>query len=334
MPTKGHRRFDENGRFKIKNPYLEDFIRITSSHSYRRLAYKTQAISLPDSPHISTRLVHTNEVINISMIIAEMLGLNRELCMAIAAGHDIGHVPYGHLGERALSELAKKELGKEYEFKHNIYSVVMAQHIEKKLNLTHETLEGMLYHSRGSGKLTANKAALKEYNAVMYADKIAYVLSDFDDALRTEYLAEKDTPAFVKKLGSNIYERKDKVIEALVEESMKKNLVEFEDCETAKNFNRMFKYLYDEIYPQCNRKSQTDSIFRICEFFAERKEFINVNPIIAYSLLTDNEAYELSSLFLKPRHIPRSRIEHFGVFEYLPLLRAEKIDYTDPDLDW
>ncbi len=333
----GRRKKPENGELKMNNPFLEDYIRITRSSAFRRLAFKTQAISLPDNPHTSSRLVHTNEVLNLSLIISEQLGLNKELCMAIAAGHDIGHVPYGHLGERALTELSAQKLGENVKFRHNVYGVIIAQEIENRgrgFNLTHETLEGIFQHSRGSGPYTSHPNIHQEYNVVMYADKIAYLFSDLEDAIRSEQLEEKDVPDFAAKFGKTTEERKMSAIKALLEESKAKGYVIFEEGPLSKEFDQLKSYMYTEIYPECNNDHQTDSIKRICEFFGKRKEFAGVDPIVTFSLLTDNETYYMGKLLLRSKRIPKSKIDHLGVFEYLPFLEGKKIDYTKPNLDW
>ena len=161
----------------MKDPFKEDFVRIIQSKAYRRLPYKTQVISLPDCVHVRTRAIHTNEVIGISSRIADRLGLNLSLCEAIAAGHDIGHTPYGHAGEEVLSKFGVKP------FNHALNGVLIAQHIERNgmgLNLCHETLEGMLNHSRGAGKLAIVNSKPAEYSVVMFSDKIAYTFSDLN----------------------------------------------------------------------------------------------------------------------------------------------------------
>lgn len=333
----GRRKNKENGELKMKNPYDEDYIRITKSPAFRRLAYKTQAISLPENPHTSSRLVHTNEVIRLSMIIAEQLGLNVELCRAIAAGHDIGHVPYGHLGERALTELGINKWGKDFKFEHNKYGIIVAQEIEnqgKGLNLTHETLEGMILHSRGSGPFISDPKIPQEYNVVMFADKIGYLFSDLEDAIRSKQITEEEIPDFVKKIGNSFEDKKSTIIKALLNESKERNYVVFEQGEFSQEFEKLRQYMYNEIYPECDNNHQTDSIKRICEFLGTRKEFAGVDPLITFSLLTDTEIYHLGKLLLKSRKVPQGQIDQFGVFEYLPYLQNKEINYTNPDLNW
>ncbi len=327
------RRYKENNTFHSANPYFEDFVKITGSNAFKRLAYKTQAISLPETPHISTRQVHTIEVINLSMRIALLLGLNRELCMAIAAGHDIGHVPYGHLGERALTDLGKKRYGDNYKFRHNIFSVIVAQHIEK-LNLTKDTLKGMFLHSRGSGELTVNQGLPQEFNVVMFADKIAYMFSDLEDAMSAELIDEASLPESVKNLGSTVEERRNKVIHALIEESKRKGYVVFSEGPIFEDFDKLKKFMYEQIYPGCDRYHQVDSIKRICEFFAQREEFKGVDPLLIFALLTDKEVFDLGVMLLKPRKIKKSEIEKLSVFEYLDDLKGKQLDCRDVDLDW
>jgi dGTPase len=168
------------------NPYFIDREKIRLSKSLRRLEDKTQVfIDHRSNPHIRNRRSHTDEVVSIAVYIAQILGLNVYLVEAIALGHDIGHSPYGHLGERIIGELSGRD------FRHYIMSVVIAQFIErngKGLNLSWEVLEGIANHSRGAGGLKINPDLPLEYAVVMLADKVAYTFSDLNDALRCGYL--------------------------------------------------------------------------------------------------------------------------------------------------
>jgi len=150
---------DEDDDYNI-DPLLKDYFKILESKALRRLNYKTQVWTCPTiNYNIRTRRIHTDEVEATAIKIASMLNnkgfeINLNLCMAGALGHDIGHTPYGHEGERVLSKLEGKE------FKHYIFSVIVAQSIERKgkgLNLTAATLETILNHSSGDKEMTINK---------------------------------------------------------------------------------------------------------------------------------------------------------------------------------
>lgn len=325
------RRYKEKEDLLIDDPFLNDYTKIIQSRAYRRLAYKTQVISLPTNPHVRTRLLHTNEVIAISAGIAKRLGLNINLCIAIAAGHDIGHTPYGHLGERVLSEFSGKP------FKHHINSVVVAQHVERKgkgLNLTYEVLEGILNHARGTGKLTIDKNKHQEYSAVMFADKIAYTFSDLNDAMRYGYIDQNKIPACALSLGENQRERTNNAVKALISESQKKGFVQFSEGKVFQNFDELRKFLCEEFYYKVDWLLQEKILRRLCEYFSNDNKFSNVDPIIAVSLLTDKEANYFGRFLLNSRKPSADQIKHLGIVEILPYLGNKSIDYTDPDLDW
>ena len=139
---------------KTLRGFQNDKNKLLHSKANRRLLEKTQVQSGPENINIRSRKSHTDEVMANSVIISEGLGLNTPLCEAIALGHDIGHVPYGHVGESTLSELCGEK------FRHEVFGVCVAQHIERRgqgLNLSLPVLEGILAHSGGSGKIKTDK---------------------------------------------------------------------------------------------------------------------------------------------------------------------------------
>jgi len=189
---------DDYMYYGVLDPFEMDVQKILESKAIRRLKDKTQVFCFPENPHVRTRLSHTFQVVSVSTLIARILGLNVHLCQAIAWGHDIGHTPYGHMGEEFIARMTGKD------FRHEIFGMVIAQRIErmgKGLNLSFETLEGMGNHSRGDGSLTINPNLPLEYTAVMYADKIVYTFSDIKDGLRNGYLQENHLPPHLDKLG-------------------------------------------------------------------------------------------------------------------------------------
>ncbi|MCX6814518.1 MAG: HD domain-containing protein [Candidatus Aenigmarchaeota archaeon] len=306
------RRYEEKEDITIDDDFLNDYSKILQSKAYRRLAYKTQVICLPDNPHVRTRLSHTNEVVVFSIDIAKQLGLNENLCMAIAAGHDIGHTPYGHVGERILSKLSGKP------FKHNINSVVVAQHVERKgegMNLTYETHDGILNHSRGDGKLSKTVDKPEEYDVVMNGDKIAYIFSDLNDALRYGHLDESKIPECALKLGKNQRERVRNCLKSLVSESKEKGVVEFSEGPEFKNFSELKDFMYNEVYYKINTSLQEKTLENLYDYFSTSEDFSGIDPVISVSLLTDAEANFFGQLLLKSRKPSAEQIKHFGIFE-------------------
>ncbi|MFC1618161.1 HD domain-containing protein [Patescibacteria group bacterium] len=314
----------------VSDDFLNDFTKIVQCKSYRRLAYKTQAISLPRNAHVRTRLAHTSEVMAVAATIATRLDLNVNLCLAIAAGHDVGHVPYGHSGERVLTKFGGKK------FHHSINSIVVLQHIARKskgLNLCFETLEGIKYHSKGSKELIATEDKPAEYAVVMFADKIAGILTDLNDAIRYSHLSEHDIPPCALKLGRNKRERMVAVINAIITESQQKNQMCFTDSEEYENFRELTEFMYDFL-PKIDLSLQETILFKLCEYISDEDAFTGVDPVIVASLLTDTEADEFARLLLETRMPSIDQIKNFGVFEILPYIKGKDIDYADPDLEW
>ncbi len=234
------------------HPYMtlfeEDRQRIWGSKAHRRLQYKTQVFFMPTNPHIRTRLTHTYEVVSIAKELATALGLNDILTDAIAMGHDIGHTPFGHAGERAISEILRKE-GYNTEFRHNEFSVIVAQYIERQgrgLNLTWEVKDGIIKHSvGGSSNYVSSKAATLEGQIVSYADKIAYTISDLNDAQRSGLVTQ--VPDCAMFLGRNQREREEALKTCLIESSAGTGEIRMEG-DVAEAFNELRSFLMRNVY--------------------------------------------------------------------------------------
>ena len=179
--TRGRSRPEEE--CQLRTPYQRDRDRVIHCKSFRRLKHKTQVFLSPEGDHYRTRLTHTLEVSQIARTIARALRLNENLTEAVALAHDLGHTPFGHAGERALNALLPKG------FRHYEQSVRVVDRLEKDgrgLNLTWEVKNGILCHTTG---LEADTA---EGRIVRWADKIAYINHDIDDAIRAGVLQEGD----------------------------------------------------------------------------------------------------------------------------------------------
>ncbi|MBQ6410485.1 MAG: dNTP triphosphohydrolase, partial [Atopobiaceae bacterium] len=186
--------------------------RILHCKSFRRLAHKTQVFLAPEGDHYRTRLAHTLEVSQISRSISRALALNEDLTEAIALGHDLGHTPFGHCGEKALSKAMaawrRRERGEEAPddlFRHNLQSVRIVELLERNgtgLNLTFETVDGIRCHTGITPAVTL------EGRVVALADRIAYVVHDIDDAERAGILSESSLhAAFTEVLGTSSSQR-------------------------------------------------------------------------------------------------------------------------------
>ena len=188
----------------IRPVYQRDRDRILHCKAFRRLKNKTQVFLTPKGDHYRTRMSHTLEVSQNARTIAKALRLNEDLVEAIALGHDLGHTPFGHAGERVLNELCSGG------FKHNKQSVRIVEKLEKGgqgLNLTWEVRDGILNHQ------TSTMPHTLEGKIVRFSDKIAYIHHDIDDAVRGKIMVEEDIPIEIRKvLGKNSADRLDTLI--------------------------------------------------------------------------------------------------------------------------
>lgn len=236
---------DTKGRAKQEEPcpmrtdFQRDRDRIIHCKAFRRLKNKTQVFLSPEGDHFRTRLSHTLDVSQIARSIARCLRLNEDLAEAIALGHDLGHTPFGHSGERVLNRLSGGN------FRHNEQSVRVVDLLENDgagLNLTFEVRDGILNH-RKSG----NPATL-EGKAVSFADRIAYLNHDVDDALRAGVIKREDIPEdAVKVLGETSSSRINNMIWAIYRKSLDKPEISMEEetlaaMESLRNF--MFRTVY------------------------------------------------------------------------------------------
>ena len=202
----------------VRTVYQRDRDRILHSKAFRRLKDKTQVFLAPNGDHYRNRLTHTLEVSQIARTIAKALRVNEDLVEAIALGHDLGHTPFGHAGERALDEIHPGG------FAHYKQSIRVVQILEKNgegLNLTWEVRDGILNH-RLSGK-----PATLEGQIVRLSDKIAYIHHDMDDAQRAGIITEDDIPITLRLLfGYTTRERLNTFVHDIIENSMDKNCIE------------------------------------------------------------------------------------------------------------
>src|SRR5215218_1768149 len=196
----------------LRTPFQRDRDRIVHSKSFRRLKHKPQVFVAPEGDHYRTRLTHTLEATQISRTVARALRLNEDLTEAIGLGHDVGHPPFGHIGEDVLDQCSRERFGRG--FRHNEHSLRVVEVIEP-LNLTAAVRDGILRHSSGAGE-----PATLEGKIVRLVDRIAYINHDIDDALRAGVLAVEDLPAHeISVLGDTGSDRIDTLVHDLVEHS-------------------------------------------------------------------------------------------------------------------
>jgi len=245
----------------IRNPFQRDVDRITHSKSFRRLTHKTQVFLNPEGDHYRTRLTHTLEVTRIARTISRALGLNEDLTEAIAIGHDLGHTPFGHAGERALNEI----LGRGAEplsFRHNVQSLRVVDRIEKDgrgLNLTLETRDGILCHTGAKRPDTA------EGCVVRLSDRVAYLNHDLDDALRAGILGEADIPNEVTcAFGDTTSERIDTIVRDIVEYSRTVGEIALSPSRVLA-FDGFYHFMFDAVYRNPVAKGEESKVLGLME---------------------------------------------------------------------
>lgn len=233
----------------IRTEYQRDRDRILHCKAFRRLKHKTQVFLQPEGDHYRTRLTHTLEVSQIARTIAKALFLNEDLTEAIALGHDLGHTPFGHAGERALNEICP--LG----FAHRKQSVRVVEVLEKDgtgLNLTKEVRDGILNHQ------TSQNPSTLEGKIVRLSDKIAYVNHDIADAVRAGIIEEKEVPKeYTKLLG----EVRSKRINILIHDVVKNSCGKDDICMSPKVHEALYglrAFLYEKVYTNPVAKEQEE----------------------------------------------------------------------------
>ena len=213
----------------VRPAFQHDRDRIIHSKAFRRLKHKTQVFFAPAGDHYRTRLTHTLEVSQIARTIAKVLRLHEELTEAIALGHDLGHTPFGHTGERVLDQLVP---GGFRHYEQSLRVVDVLENDGKGLNLTFEVRDGIGRHSKGKkgspvGVDASQRAATLEGQIMRVADLIAYVNHDIDDAVRAGMLREGDLPKdAVKVLGSGSSGRIARMVKDVVTETTNGGLTE------------------------------------------------------------------------------------------------------------
>lgn len=232
----------------IRTVYQRDRDRIIHSKSFRRLKHKTQVFIAPIGDHYRTRLTHTLEVSQLSRTVSRALRLNDDLTEAIALGHDLGHTPFGHAGERALNEVCP------FGFRHYEQSIRVVEKLERDgngLNLTKEVRNGILNHQWNLRPSTL------EGQIVRFCDKIAYINHDIDDAERAGIMTEEDIPdRFRKSLGGSTKERLDTLINDIIYQSIDSDEIHMSP-DIQKEMEDLRRFMYENLY--------TDSIAKIEE---------------------------------------------------------------------
>lgn len=261
-PIPEERRDDE-----VRTCYQRDVDRIIHSKSFRRLMHKTQVFLKPEGDHYRTRMTHTIEVARIARTIARALRLNEDLTEAIAMGHDLGHTPFGHAGEAALSEVMGRE------FRHNEQSLRVVDVLEKNgdgLNLSYEVRMGILCHTGPELPETL------EGRIVRFSDQIAYVNHDIDDAIRAGILTNDDIPKDLQKILGYVHkERINTLVCDIVTNARETGSLSMShDMERAHLALRafMFEHVYRNPLAKGEEKKAREMLHRLYEYYVHHPE--------------------------------------------------------------
>lgn len=279
LSSKSRGRDKKEEECKIRTVFQRDRDRIIHCRSFRQLKYKTQVFLIPTHEALRTRLTHTIEVAQISRTIARALRLNEDLVEAIALGHDLGHPPFGHAGEDALNEACPNG------FRHSEQSLRVVDVLEKEgqgLNLTFETRDGILKHSRGSTSLFVNPQDTKpitlEGEIVKLADSIAYVNHDIEDAVLSKVIKIKNLPSdAIQVLGNRHSSRINTMVANVISNSHDKNIIMMSN-EILDATNTLRNYLYENVYPHPKIIQEANKAKRVLkelfEYFMENPDLI------------------------------------------------------------
>ncbi len=290
----------------MRTVFQRDRDRILYCKAFRRLKNKTQVFFSPEGDHYRTRLTHTLNVSQVARAISRALSLNEDLTEAIALGHDLGHTPFGHSGERILNKLNPNG------FKHNEQSgrvVDVLEHNGQGLNLTREVVDGIINHK------TSTRPQTLEGQAVRIADKIAYINHDIDDAVSGGFISLNDLPKnAVKVLGTSSRQRINSMIYSIYQTSDGKNKVEMSE-EVANATKELRAFMFERVYNQKTFKDEesradrmisslyeyyANNFDKLPEFYAKRLEFDSKDTVLCdyisgmsdmYAVKTFNEIF-------------------------------------------
>ncbi len=298
--SKGRLKFEE--LCPLRTVFQQDRDRIIHSNAFRRLKHKTQVFIAPLGDHYVTRLTHTLEVSQIARTISRSLNLNEDLTEAIALGHDLGHTPFGHLGEEILNKLCPGG------FRHNEQSLRVVDTIEKYgrgLNLTWEVRDGILHHSKGDISIMEtgwNDLSTIEGQVVKIADIVAYVNHDIGDAIRAGVITEDELPASATVvLGSSSSQRINTLVTDIVKSTINslndknRSIIVSMNSATLKAANELREFLFEKVYNSVlalgDKEKASEVIYNLFYYFSTNPEKLpeeySINTDIVDRKITD-----------------------------------------------
>ncbi|MGA7395889.1 MAG: deoxyguanosinetriphosphate triphosphohydrolase [Solirubrobacterales bacterium] len=248
----------------LRTPFQRDRDRIVHSKSFRRLMHKTQVFIAPEGDHYRTRLTHTLEATGIARTVARALNLNEDLTEAIGLAHDLGHPPFGHIGEQALDEAIKAHGGKG--FKHNVHSLRVVDVLEREgrgLNLNEPVRQGILNHTG------PEKSDSLEGQIVRLVDRVAYINHDIDDALRAGILNAEDLPrGEIALLGPTGASRINSLVTDIVEQSQTGDEIRQSES-MGMAMLRLRKFMFENVYLGNAARAEHERVHRALRILFE-----------------------------------------------------------------
>ncbi len=242
-----------------RTPFQRDRDRVVHCKAFRRLKHKTQVFIAPEGDHYRTRLTHTLETCGIARNVARALALNEDLTEAIGIGHDLGHPPFGHIGERVLDECLQERYG--VRFRHNEHSLRVVERLERDgrgLNLTEQVRDGILNHTG------PRKAATLEGRIVRVVDRVAYINHDIDDALRAGVIDRADLPAEeISALGQTGSERIETLVRDLIDRSAAAGDDIVQGDEIGGAMLRLRAFMFEHVYLAADAQRERPRIERL-----------------------------------------------------------------------
>jgi dGTPase len=272
------RRAHEEADCSLRTPFQRDRDRIVHCKAFRRLKHKTQVFVAPMGDHYRTRLTHTLEVTGISRAVARALRLNEDLVEAIGMGHDLGHPPFGHIGEEVLDACLRERFGGG--FRHYEHSLRVVERLERDgdgLNLTEQVRDGIARHSS-----RAPEPATLEGRIVRVMDRVAYINHDIDDAVRAGLLRERDLPAEpIAALGRSGSTRIDALVHDMVERSERAGEIVQGD-EAARAMGQLREFMFERVYlgpeVRAERERIAGVVRTLFEHYVEHPELLPARP--------------------------------------------------------
>lgn len=287
MNTKG--RVQPEEKCIIRTDFQRDRDRIIHSKAFRRLKHKTQVFIAPEGDHFRTRLTHTLEVAQLARTLARALRLNEDLVEAISLAHDLGHTPFGHIGESILNKLNPKG------FTHTNQSIRVVEFLEshenrRGLNLTYEVREGIANHSGDSISETLEGRIIK------FADRIAYINHDIDDAIRAGIISEGELPIdCIDVLGNSHGKRINTMITDIIETNYGKNQIEM-SIEIGDMTNKLRDFMFEKVYLNKSAKSEEEKAEHIItvlfNYYRVNRDRLPIDHLLLYM----DEAAEIEDI--------------------------------------